>query len=222
MRKLRTALIAGAVTLGVTGAAVAAAERVHVMKVDLPDGGVAQIHYIGDVAPSIRVVDAQSGPARIVMPAGFAALGLDQVAADDPFAQMDMMMAQMEQRHHAMMQQFAQMEQAAMAAQANGPSSPSTVQVAQGALPQGSVVQYSFYSTTSGQNGCTQTVEWRSDGSAKEPQVVRASSGNCDGVERSSEPIPAADVVKPVTPGKSKPAPAPDKDQTHLLPGHSA
>lgn len=219
MRKLRTALIAGVVTLGVAGVAVAAAERVHVMKVDLPDGGVAQIHYIGDVAPRIQVVSAPSGPMQIAVPAGFEAPGFEQVAAGDPFAEMDMMMAQMEQRHHAMMQQFAQMQQTAMAAQANGQREEQPVQVAQGALPQGSVVQYSFYSSTSGQNGCTQTVEWRSDGSAKEPQVVRASSGNCDSAQRSGEAKPAAEVVQHAVP--AKPKPAVEKDQSHLLPGSS-
>ena len=219
MRKLRTALIAGVVTLGIAGAAVAAAERVHVMNVNLPDGGVAQIHYIGDVAPRIQVVNAPSASVQMAVPAGFGALELEHVAQDDPFVQMDMMMAQMEQRHNAMMQHFAQMEQAAAAAsRANGRQ---TMQVAQqGSQPQqGSVVKYSFYSSTSGQNGCTQTVEWRSDGSAKEPEVVRASSGDCDSVERSREATPAAEVVRPTVP--AKPKPAADKDQSHLLPGRS-
>ena len=205
MRKLRTALIAGVVTLGIAGAAVAAAERVHVMNVNLPDGGVAQIHYIGDVAPRIQVVNAPSASVQMAVPAGFGALELEHVAQDDPFVQMDMMMAQMEQA-------------AAAASRANGRQ---TMQVAQqGTQPQqGSVVQYSFYSSTSGQNGCTQTVEWRSDGSAKEPEVVRASSGDCDSVEQSREATPAAEVVRPTVP--AKPKPAADKDQSHLLPGRS-
>ena len=107
-----------------------------------------------------------------------------------------------------------------MAAQANAlQGQQQVVQVAQGAAPQGGVVQYSFYSSSSGQNGCTETVEWRSDGSGKEPQVVRASSGNCDSIQRSDKPIPTAEVVQPARPAPSKPAA--EKDQTHLLPGRS-
>ena len=219
MRKLRTALAAGIVAVAVAGVAVTAAERVHVMKVDLPDGGVAQIHYIGDVAPQIQLVRgeavaAQATPQRIAIPVAFA----------DPFAQMDLMMAQMEQRHHAMMQQIAQMERAAAAMQADAAGAAQgngqTLLVSEGALPPGAVVQYSFYSSSNGKNGCTQSVEWRSDGSGQQPQVTRASSGNCESVQRSNKPQPVADVVKPAKPA-AKPAPAAQEDQSHLLPGRS-
>lgn len=215
MRKLRTALAAGIVAVAVAGVAVTAAERVHVMKVDLPDGGVAQIHYIGDVAPQIQVVRGEAvAPQRIAIPMAFA----------DPFAQMDMMMAQMEQRHHAMMQQIAQMERAATAMQADTADTTrgngQTLLVSEGALPPGAVVQYSFYSSSNGKNGCTQSVEWRSDGSGQQPQITRASSGNCESVQRSDKPQPVADMAKPAKPA-AKPAPAAQEDQSHLLPGRS-
>ena len=209
MRKLRTALIAGVVALAATGAAVAASEHIHVMKVNLPDGGVARIHYTGDVAPRIEVVRAADGRSLVAVPAGFD----DDAAFFAPFAQMDRMMARMEQQHRAMMQQIAQMNQAA----AEQDDAPAGGLVSTGALPQGSVVQYSFYSSTNGKSGCTQTVEWRSDGSGKEPEVTRASSGDCESVKPSTTPHPAA-MTEPAAPEK----PAVDKkDDTHLLPGRS-
>ncbi len=214
MRKLRTALIAGVVAVAAAGVAVAAAERVHVMKVDLPDGGVAQIHYLGDVAPQIQVVQTPAGHSLVAMPAGY-----EDAAFADPFAQMDMMMAQMEQHHQAMMQQIAQMEQATAAQGAVQGNGVQTHLVSQGALPPGAVVQYSFYSSSNGKNGCSQTVEWRSDGSGAEPKVTRASSGDCDSVQRSDKPQPTAEAVKPEQQPSAKPAV--QEDQTHLLPGHS-
>jgi hypothetical protein len=208
MRKLRTILIGGVVAVAATGAAVAASEHIHVMKVDLPDGAVAQIHYTGDVAPKVDVVSGAAAQRMMAVPIGFD--DVDAVFA--PFAQMDMIMARMEQQHRAMMQQIAQMSQAAEAAGADAP----TQLVSAGPLPPGAVVHYSFYSSTSGKNGCTQTVEWRSDGSGKQPQVTRASSGDCDAIKPSDTPSPAA-VTKPAAPEK----PTEKQDDTRFLPGRS-
>ncbi len=207
MRKLRTALIGGAVAVAATGAAVAASEHIHMMKVNLPDGAVAQIHYTGDVAPKVEVVSGPAAQRLMAVP-----VGLDDDAFFAPFARMDMIMAQMEQQHQAMMQQIAQMNEAAATASDGAPAH----LVAMGQLPQGATVHYSFYSSTSGKNGCTQTVEWRSDGSGKQPQVTRASSGDCDAVKPSDKPSPAA-VTAPAAPEK----PVERKDDTRLLPGRS-
>ena len=227
MRKLRTALIAGVVTLGVAGVAVTAAERVHVMNVDLPDGGVAQIHYIGDTAPQIRapqirVVQAPEGHTLVAVPLTGHPSEIADAAFADPFAQMDMMMAQIEQRHHAMMAQIAGMQQAAtQASTAQQRGDGQAIMVSQGALPPGAVVQYSFTSSSIGATGCTQSVEWRSDGSGKQPEVVRASSGNCEGAERAPKVHPTADVAKSSVPAPKPAKPDVKEDQTHLLPGHS-
>ena len=207
MRTLRTAFVAGVAALAATGVAVAASEHVHVMEVSLPDGGVAQIHYIGDAKPSVAMVQAPVDAQRNFLP-----VGLDDDPFFAPFAQMDLMMAQMEARHQAMMQQIANRDQMA-AADADG----APVQlVSQGDLPAGTVVQYSFHSSTSGANGCTQTVEWRSDGSGKEPKVVRASSGDCDAAKPSAKPQPTASTPEPAAP-EQKAKPAVQGDQTQLL-----
>ncbi|OCC22771.1 hypothetical protein MB02_15290 [Croceicoccus estronivorus] len=209
MRKLRTALIAGVLTVAAAGAAVAASEHVHVMKVDLPDGGVARIHYTGDVAPKVEFVPAKAGVPAFALPVAFSSL--DDEAFFAPFARMDQIMAQMEQRHRAMMQMVAQMDSQASKARgkaaANGTAPVGFVTT--GTLPAGTTMHYSFYSSTNGKNGCTQTVEWRSDGSSKQPQVTRASSGDCDSVKPSTTPKPAA-AAKPM-----------GKDDTRKLPGNS-
>ena len=70
MRKLRTALIGGAVAVAATGAAVAASEHIHMMKVNLPDGAVAQIHYTGDVAPKVEVVSGPAAQRLMAVPVG--------------------------------------------------------------------------------------------------------------------------------------------------------
>jgi hypothetical protein len=71
------------------------------------------------------------------------------------------------------------------------------------ALPPGTRFSYTYVSTTSGPHGCTRTVEWRSDGSAKQPQVIRAASGDCDGPAKSAGPASAsASAPTPAAPVK--------------------
>jgi hypothetical protein len=167
MRKLRTVVLATAGTLLVATAALAATTKMHSMRVALPDGSVAHVEYAGDVAPTVNVE-----------PAG-------TMAAADPFADMDAVFAAMQQQSLAMMQRAAQMER-----QAASGAAPGQITVSSN-LPAGSY-HYSFVSTTTSGNGCTQTVEYRSDGSRDQPQVTRASSGDCDSVGRGEAIVPAA------------------------------
>lgn len=177
MRKLHTALLAAG-GLALAAGAAHAAGKLNTMTVALPDGAIAQIAYAGDVPPQVSVVP---------------------VAADDPFAGMERMAAMMQARQEAMMRQVAEMQQHAqqqvLAAQRSGGSGqtlagqPGQVVVSTN-LPAGSY-SYSMVSTTSG-NGCTQTVEWRSDGSAKEPRVTKTSAGDCGAVQKNAPAIPAA------------------------------
>ena len=169
--KLRTLVLAGAASVVVAGAALAATGKLKTMQVDLHDGSVAQIEYVGDVAPKV-----------VLLPAPQAAPVLD------PFAELDRMTAQMEQQHAMMMQQMAALQQHA----ASGSGQPGQV-VVTGNMPAGSSYQYTVVSTSNGKGGsCTQTIEWNSDGSTKEPQVTRASSGDCDAVKPNDKPVPAA------------------------------
>jgi hypothetical protein len=172
MRKLHAALLAAG-GLALAAGAAHAAGKVNTMNIALPDGTVAQIAYQGDVAPQISVAP---------------------VAAYDPFAEMERMSAIMQARHEAMMRQVAAMQQQVLAARQAGTQQaatgvPGQIVVATD-LPAGSY-SYSMVSTTTG-NGCTQTVEWRSDGAAKEPQVTRTSAGDCTAVQKNAPAIRAA------------------------------
>lgn len=92
------------------------------------------------------------------------------------------------------MRQVAEMQQRAqqqvLAAQQSGSGQPGQVVVSTN-LPAGSY-SYTMVSSTTSANGCTQTVQWRSDGSAKEPLVTKTSAGDCSAVQKNAPAIPAA------------------------------
>jgi hypothetical protein len=172
MRFARTTILAGGAALLLAGTAAAAAEKLHTINVALPDGSVAKIEYIGDVAPKVALQPAEAVP-------------IDYV---DPFAELDRVTAYMEAQHQAMMRQVAQLEQAA--AQGATPGSVTLV----GDLPAGA--HYTFVSSTTDANGCTQTVEYSSDGTGQQPKVARTSAGSCDKAV-SDAPVTAGTVKQP-------------------------
>jgi hypothetical protein len=172
MRFARPTILAGGAALLLAGTAAAAAEKLHTMNVALPDGSVAQIEYTGDVAPKVSVQPLDAIPVAFV----------------DPFAELDRVAAYMEAQHAAMMQQVAQLERAA--AQSGAPGQMTLV----GNLPAGA--HYTFVSSTTDASGCTQTVEYSSDGSGAQPQVTRTSAGSCDKAV-SDAPVTASTVKQP-------------------------
>jgi hypothetical protein len=176
MRFTRTTILAGGAALLVAGTAAAAAEKLHTLNVSLPDGSVAQIEYTGDVAPKVSVVPAAAVP----------------IAYADPFAELDRVAAYMEAQHRAMMQQVAAMEQAAARAGAGAPGQVTVV----GDLPAGT--HFTYVSSTTDANGCTQTVEYSSDGSGAQPKVTRTSAGSCD--KATSDAPVQASAAKPAVP----------------------
>jgi hypothetical protein len=180
MRLTRTTLLAGGAALLVAGTTAAAADQLHKMQVALPDGGTVHVEYAGEVAPRVTVEPVAQRPARV---------------AYDPFAELDRIAFEMRARQQAMMRQMAAMQQAAADGRTAAPG-----QVAfTGDLPAGAHVSY--FSSTTDANGCTQTVQYSSDGSGAEPTVTRASAGSCDSAAASdAAPTPAA-----------APAPAPRK-----------
>lgn len=195
MRRSRLALAAGLVGLAVAGTAMAATAEMHTMNVELPNGGVAHISYVGDTAPQVSV-------APISMQE--AALADDEMFA--PFAEMERISAMMERQHQMMMQRVALMQQAAQQNMQNALASGQAQQgmVMTGSLPAGSSVHYSFTSYSSGNGGCTQSVQWSSDGSDKQPQVIRTSSGACDAAPAAGQSSVIATSAKPEQ--KSEPA----------------
>lgn len=175
MSKLRTAVLAGGASFLFAGAAFAAAEKLHTMQVDLPDGSVAHVTYAGDVAPKVSVEPVEAR----------------RVVVYDPFAAMEREMAAMRHRHAQMMRQVAEMQAAA----AHGRTQPGQVLVS-GNLPAGSSYSYTVVSSSNGKTNCTQTVQWTSDGSGAEPKVVRANSGDCDAVKMNDKPVPVSAAPK--------------------------
>lgn len=162
MRNIRTAVFASIAALAVLGAAVAASNDNHVMKLDLPDGSIARIDYQGDVAPKVTVT-----PALNFVPVH----GIDPFAAA-AFPMIDRIAAVINRQTDMMMQQVRSAEL---------PSTAGDGEIdfaAFKAMPAGTV-SYSFVSTASGQGICSQGVQITSFGPGQQPKVVSTSSGSC-------------------------------------------
>jgi hypothetical protein len=104
------------------------------------------------------------------------------------------MAAYMEAQHHAMMQQVAAMEQAAVRAGSGAPGQLTVV----GDLPAGT--HYTYVSSTTDAKGCTQTVRYSSDGSSQKPTLTRTSAGSCDKAT-SDAPVAASATGAPAPEG---------------------
>ena len=189
MQSLRKPLlVAAAATALVGGAAWASSAYTHHLKVRLPDGEIAQVDYVGDVAPRVVLRPVAAVPV---------------VAAQDPlmavgfpgFVSIDRIFADMQRQQAAMMQQVAAMQHQIAT---NGPA-----MVATGQRPAHGV-NWTYVSSTTSSNGCTQTVEWHSGGAANgaqaQPQVVRTSAGNCDKAVKETPVHEAADVRQAAAP----------------------
>jgi|GEM_PF-355839 len=207
MRFIRTAIIAGAASAALAGAALAARDDAKVMLIALPDGSVQHVQYQADAPPQLVLVHA---PAPVdFLDAAFGPHSL--------FAEMDHMSAMMAARADAMMRQAAAMQARTPAAQAPATGNGIVMTNAQG-TPVG-VMQYSYVSSTTSADGCTRTISYSSDGaaSAQQPRVIRTSSGSCasqgqEDVIRSPDPVtrsrsaPAAKPAPKITP-VSRPEP---------------
>lgn len=206
MRKLRFPLVATLATVGIAGAALAASGHTHTLDVTLPDGSIAHVRYAGKVAPTVQVTPADR-------------LWSDTPGADaaSPFAGMDAVVAMMARQHEAMMQQVAALQQEAQqAAQAGAMQTASAGKpgFTRTVLPGGMVliasgqpanVSIRYVSTTTGANasanGCTQTVEYRSDGGNAQPQIIRTSVGTCDSASvPPSKALTATSASRPAAP----------------------
>jgi hypothetical protein len=193
MRLMVKAALAGVGAMALAGGAFAADKAVHTMKVSAPDGTVAKVQYVGDQAPRVEFVPVSQAVTPI---------------ADDPmfadFADMDRMIAAMEQQHQAMMQQMAVMERQLPVA-VDGRIDEAALKN----MPAGSV-HYSFVSTTSGNGTCTQSYQMTSYGQGQQPKVEQHSSGDCTAMAQKPTPAvatPAPAPVKVIPAKVEKPAP---------------
>ncbi len=206
MRALPTTLLAaGVIALG--GLAVAAEIRnAHVLTVQLPDGTVEHIHYIGDTPPKVSF---QSAPASMV---AFAPM-MDPAGPDPAFAQMARMSAAMDQQAAMMLQQAHSLQARALA----GPGG--LVSVDMSALPPGAQ-GYSMVSTMSGSGVCTRSVQYTSAGDGQAPKVLTKTSGDCGAATSTS--LPAARPAPMARPAPAASPEAPRMTEASYHPGAGA
>lgn len=168
MRTVRTALLAGAAAIALAGLSGVSAARdpdTHVMTVQLPGGGVAEIRYAGDLPPQVVLSPAPAALGAL-MPFG-AFFG-----PASPFATLDRLSAAMDREAASLMRQAEILANAPVLA----PNQP--IEAALGNLPPGTE-SYTMVATWSGNGVCTQSVEITSPANGGKARVVSHSSGNC-------------------------------------------
>jgi hypothetical protein len=166
VRKLPAVALAGAAAFALAGTAIAAspkapAANTHIMNVPLPDGSIARVEYVGNVAPKVRVE-----------PRPFADAAAPWGMALPSFAGFDRMMAEMQRQSEQMIRQAQEMA-----------AHPSTTGAqpyiaSYGNLPAGET-STTVVSVRNGGSTCTRTTEVVSQGAGKAPKVTSSVSGQC-------------------------------------------
>lgn len=196
MRDVRTALLVGAAAVAVAGLSGVAAARdlnTHLMTLQIPGGGIAEIRYTGDVPPQVAI-NPPPAASGAFMPFG-AFFG-----PASPFATLDRISAAMDREAASLMRQAEMLANAPTFA----PNQP--IEAALRNLPPGTE-SYTMVSTWSGNGVCTQSVEITSPANGGKPRVVSHSSGNCR-----SAPGSAGAIVTPTLPARTH---RPDILETH-------
>lgn len=152
MRKAYAIILAGLGATMITGAVAAASRDTHTLDVPLPDGSIARVEYVGNVAPKVTL---EPGPSPV------ASFGLFDRSLFDMDRQID-----------AMMRQVAEMTRQTV------PGSPALDVAAYDNAPAGST-SVTVVSTSNGRQTCTQRTEVTSQGPGKPPKVVSSMSGSC-------------------------------------------
>ena len=159
MRKLPAFAFAGVAAAALAGTAFAAGPKTHVMNVPLPDGSVARVEYVGDVAPKITI--APRPLADAAMPWAMPSLaGFDRIIQE-------------------MNRQTQEMVRQAQEA-ARQPAGAAPYIASFGNLPAGQA-STTVVSVSNGGGTCTRTTEVVSQGPGKPPKVTTNVSGQCSG-----------------------------------------
>lgn len=175
MSKLPAFALAGVAAAALAGTAVAAKPNSHVMNVPLPDGSVAHVQFVGDVAPKVTIDPA----------APFAA-AMGDWAPLPSFAGFDPIIQQMNRETEAMMRQAQQMSRLP----AGGAAAPYVA--AFGNAPAGAGSSTTIVSYSNGNSTCTRTTEAVSQGAGKPPKVTTTVSGNCGAAAAPVQPAPSS------------------------------
>ena len=184
MRPLRNAILAGAAAIalvGVAGLAIAEIKNAHVLDVRLPDGSLAHIRYVGDTPPTVSF-----GPPPPVL--SVLSPAYDPFGPDSPFAALERISRAMDRQAEAMLREAS--------ARPGLFTEPDLTQVDVGKLPPGAQ-GFSVVSTMSGHGVCARSVEYRSLGDGKPPQVVTRTSGACSSDEKRRAPAVTAVSAAP-------------------------
>jgi hypothetical protein len=167
MTKLSALAFSGTLATALAGTALAAAPKTHQMDVALPDGSVAHIEYVGNIAPKVRIAqpsfaNAAAAPFPMSLPS-FA--GFDRMIAD-------------------MQRQTQQMIRQAQALARTPKSGASDHTAAYGAPANGDTT--TIISVSDGHGTCTRTTHVVGEGNGKAPKVTSSVSGKCDGAAEPS------------------------------------
>jgi len=159
VRKLPAFAFAGVAAAALAGTAIAAAPKSHVMTVPLPDGSVAKVEYVGDIAPKVTIA-----------PRPLADAAAPWAMAFPSFAGFDRIIEQMNRETEAMMRQAQQA--------AHQPAGAAPYIASYGNLPAGGT-STTVVSVSNGGGTCTRTTEVVSQGAGKPPKVTSSVSGQC-------------------------------------------
>jgi hypothetical protein len=173
VRRLPAFVFAGIGAAALAGTAVAAAPKSHKMDVPLPDGSVAHIEYVGDVAPKVTIA-----PRPLADAAGAWGMSFPS------FAGFDRMIEQMQRQSQEMMRQAQQM--------AKQPVGAAPYIASYGNMPAGQT-STTVVSVSSDGSTCTRSTEVVSQGPGKAPKVTSSVSGQC-----SNAPAPSPGATHPV------------------------
>jgi hypothetical protein len=160
VRKLPAFAFAG-IAAALAGTAIAAAPKTHVMSVPLPDGSVARVEYVGDVAPRVTVA-----------PGSIADAAMPWAMPFPSFGGFDRLFADMQRRSQEMMRRAQQMSRA--------PAGPAPYIASYGNLPAGET-STTVVSVSNERGTCTRTTNVVSQGPGKSPKVTSSANGACGG-----------------------------------------
>jgi hypothetical protein len=183
----RKAILVGVAAIalaGVAGLATAEINNAQVLDVRLPDGGLAHIRYVGDIPPTVSF-----DPSPIALPILLPTP--DPFGFTSPFVALDRISQAMDRQADAIFQELA----GGSGLAADGRD---LTKIDIGKLPPGAQ-GYSVVSTMSGSGVCTRSIEYRSLGDGKPPQVSTHVSGTCaaNGNRPASDGIAARNAQAP-------------------------
>jgi hypothetical protein len=184
MRRALLAATACCALAGFSGSALAKSPAVHILNVQLPGGGVAQIRYTGDVPPAVIFAPGPApAGAFMPMPSPFAS----PFGPNSPFAVMARISAQMDQ----------QMDQAAASLLRQVETLATAPMPVPGSVPPGAA-GYSFVSTmtSTGSGACMESTQITDSGNGA-PRVVSSRSGDCGPAVIHTSPAPAPAQAQP-------------------------